>query len=209
LIKDIKIAIDYIFPIINCFYTNHNYFYIEIVLFCIKIKPMKKTIIIQGSSRSKGDTYILANYIAKTNNVDVIDLRTKNIGHYDYEYKNSSDDFISLITDIIENYDTIIFVTPVYWYSMSGILKVFFDRISDLLRIHKDLGRKLRGKNMAMVSCSNSNDLIDGFAMPFRESANYLGMNYLGNIHAWVEDDKINSDSVLLIDDFIETIKKT
>ncbi len=167
---------------------------------------MKKTVILQGSSRSKGDTNIIVNYIAKKNNVDVIDLHTKNIGHYDYEYKNSSDDFISLMTDIIEKYDTIIFATPVYWYSMSGILKVFFDRISDLIRIHKDLGRKLRGKNMAMISCSNYNDLIDGFDMPFRESANYLCMNYLGSIHTWVENGNINKEAVVIINDFIETI---
>ena len=168
---------------------------------------MNKTVIVQGSSRSKGDTNTIVNYIISNNNIDAIDLHTKNIGHYDYEYKNANDDFINVITGIIEKYDTIIFATPVYWYSMSGILKVFFDRLSDLIRMHKDLGRKLRGKNMAMLSCSNSNDLKDGFAMPFRESSNYLGMNYLGSIHAWVENDKINNDAILLIDDFIETIK--
>ena len=169
---------------------------------------MNKTVILQGSSRSKGDTNIIVNYLATKNNVDVIDLHTKNIGHYDYEYKNANDDFINLTTEIIKKYDTIIFATPVYWYSMSGILKVFFDRLSDLIRIHKDLGRKLRGKNMAMLSCSNSNDLKDGFAMPFRESSNYLGMNYLGSIHTWVENDVINSEVEILINDFIETIKK-
>ncbi|MCP4458779.1 MAG: NAD(P)H-dependent oxidoreductase [Cytophagales bacterium] len=36
--------------------------------------------------------------------------------------------------------------TPVYWYSMSGIMKVFLDRIYDVLTIEKELGRKLHGK---------------------------------------------------------------
>ena len=169
---------------------------------------MNKTVILQGSSRSKGDTNIIVNYIATKNNVEVIDLNIKNIGHYDYEYKNANDDFISVITEIIEKYDTIIFATPVYWYSMSGILKVFFDRISDLLQTSKSIGRKLRGKNMAMLSCSNSNDLNQAFSMPFQETANYLGMNYLGDIHTWVENDIINSEVKILINDFIETIKK-
>ncbi|MCH7523897.1 MAG: NAD(P)H-dependent oxidoreductase [Bacteroidetes bacterium] len=168
---------------------------------------MNKTIIIQASSRSNGDTNTIVNYIITNSNFDVIDLNTKNIGHFDYEYKNADDDFIDVITEIIENYNTIIFATPVYWYSMSGILKVFFDRISDLLRIHKDLGRKLRGKNMAMISCSNSNDITNGFTLPFSKSANYLGMTYLGDIHTWVENDKINNEVAKLIDDFIETIK--
>ena len=169
---------------------------------------MNKTVIIQGSSRSYGDTNKIVNYIASKNNFDIIDLHEKNIGHYDYEYKNSDDDFIDLITRVIENYDTIIFATPVYWYSMSGILKVFFDRISDLIRIHKDTGRKLRGKNMAMLSCSNSAEIIDGFSMPFSESANYLGMHYLGDIHTWVENEIVTDDVKLIIDSFIEQLER-
>ncbi len=168
---------------------------------------MNRTVIIQGSSRSHGDTYKIVNYIALKHNFDVIDLSIKNIGHYDYDYKNANDDFIPLITKVIKNYDTIIFATPVYWYSMSGILKVFFDRMSDLIRIHKDTGRKLRGKNMAMLSCSNSNDLVNGFSMPFYQSANYLGMHYLGDIHTWIENDMINNDVKLIIDSFVETLK--
>ena len=168
---------------------------------------MSKTVIIQASSRSNGDTSKIVNYIVSNNNFDVIDLHTKTIGHYDYDYKNEDDDFINLITSIIDNYDTIIFATPVYWYSMSGILKVFFDRISDLIRIHKDTGRKLRGKNMAMFSCSNYDDLKKGFSMPFVESAKYLGMNYLGNIHTYIENDSINNEIKLRIDAFIKNIK--
>lgn len=170
---------------------------------------MKRSVIVQGSSRSDGDTYKITNYIATNNNIDVIDLYTKNIGHYDYEYKNEGDDFIDLMTHIIETYDTIIFATPVYWYSMSGILKVFFDRISDLLQTHKNTGRKLRGKNMAMISCSNFDDLKKGFSMPFVESANYLGMHYLGDIHTYVENGTINNEVKLRIDNFIKTIRNT
>ena len=104
--------------------------------------------------------------------------------------KNQNDDFLDLFTTIIDNYNTIIFATPVYWYSMSGILKVFFDRISDVLRVHKNTGRRLRGKNMAMISTSNHDDLKTGFSMPFVESADYLGMVYLGDIHTYIRDDK-------------------
>jgi len=170
---------------------------------------MNKTVIIQGSSRSGGDTNKIVNYMASKNPIDVIDLYTKNIGHYDYDYKNQDDDFIELINNVINNYDTIIFATPVYWYSMSGVLKVFFDRISDILRIHKDTGRQLRGKNMAMISTSNQDDLIGGFNMPFVESAKYLGMNYLGDIHTYVENDVISDEVKLRVDSFTETIKES
>lgn len=113
----------------------------------------------------------------------MIDLNDYNFGYYDYEYQNRNDDYIKLMQKIIEKYDTLVFATPVCWYSMSGIMKVFFDRLTDLLEIEKDLGRKLRGKNMAAIGCSIGNNLGDVFWLPFSETANYLGMEYLGNLH--------------------------
>ena len=163
---------------------------------------MKRTVIIQGSSRSKGDTSLIVNYLADKYQIDVIDLNTKTIGQYDYEYKNANDDFMETITEVIENYNTIIFATPVYWYTMSGIMKAFFDRISDVIRSHKDLGKQLRGKQMAMISTSNSDDLVKGFNMPFEASANYLGMNYLGDTHTWVENNHIPEIVKTKIDNF-------
>ena len=167
---------------------------------------MSKTVIVQGSSRSNGDTNKIVNYVASTYGHDIIDLYQKKIGHYDYEFKNADDDFLPTITKIIESYDIIIFATPVYWYNMSGILKIFFDRISDLLVNHKSLGRQLRCKQMAMISCSNANDLKDGFDMPFRESAHYLGMTYLGSVHSWVEKKVINPEAKLQINDFFNNL---
>ena len=163
---------------------------------------MNTTVIIQGSSKSNSDTNTILNYLNTSNQFDIIDLNTKNIGHFDYDFKNANDDFLQQMEEIIEKYDTIIFATPVYWYSMSGILKVFFDRISDLLKTEKDIGRKLRGKSMAMISCSNANDLKEGFSMPFIETANYLGMSYLGDIHAWVENGKISEEVKEIINTF-------
>jgi multimeric flavodoxin WrbA len=163
---------------------------------------MNKTVIIQGSSKSNGDTNTVVNYLNISNQFDIIDINTKNIGHFDYDFKNANDDFLELMKEVIANYNTILFATPVYWYSMSGILKVFFDRISDLLKTEKDIGRKLRGKNMGMISVSNLNDLKEGFSMPFIETANYLGMNYLGDMHAWVENGEINVEAKKLIENF-------
>ena len=167
---------------------------------------MNKTIIIQGSSKSLGNTHKVVSYLNKVNQFDVIDLKTKTIGPFDYDFANANDDFLPLMEDIISNYNTIVFATPVYWYSMSGILKDFFDRMSDLLHYRKDLGRQLRGKNMAMISNSGANDLKKGFSMPFIESANYLGMNYLGDTHAWIENDEITSEAKALINNFRKLI---
>ena len=147
---------------------------------------MSKTVIIQGSSRSKGNTHTIANIIKKQIDCDLIDLSTKTIHQYSYDHQHQTDDFLPLMRQIIE-YDLIIFATPVYWYSMSGILKAFFDRISDCLQIEKELGRKLRGRQMAAICCGSDKDEIEGYFIPFKKSAEYLGMSYLGDLHTWIE----------------------
>ena len=85
-----------------------------------------KTVIIIGSSRKAGNTAKIAMHIAQEHNWEVINLIDYKISYYDYESKNLGDDFLPLIRRIIQNYDTLIFATPVYWYNVSGILKVFF-----------------------------------------------------------------------------------
>jgi multimeric flavodoxin WrbA len=165
---------------------------------------MKKTVIIQGSSNSLGNTHKIISYLNKDNVFDVIDLKTKNIGAFEYDFSNADDNFLPLMEEIIAKYDTIIFATPVYWYAMSGTLKHFFDRMSDLLHHKKDLGRQLRGKKMAMISNSGEDDLKNGFTMPFIESAKYLGMQYLGDTHTWFSGDEIAEDAKVRIDAFRE-----
>ena len=161
-----------------------------------------KKLIIKGSSRKNGNTQKVIDYLNKNNDFDVIDLLDYNIAPFDYEHKNYTDDFLPLMEKVAEKYETIIFASPVYWYSMSGTMKIFFDRISDLLHYRKELGRKLRGKNMAMISNSGHNDRKSGFEMPFEESAHYLGMHYLGDVHTWVEEDEIHTDAKKIIDTF-------
>lgn len=169
---------------------------------------MNTKVIIQASSKSLGNTNKIVRYLNKDNSFDVIDLATKKIGHFNYEFKNADDDFLPLMEEIISKYDTIIFATPVYWYAMSGILKVFFDRMSDLLHYKKELGRKLRGKKMAMLSNSGENDLRDGFNMPFVESAKYLGMQYLSDTHIWFTKDgkEIDTEAIKKLNAFKETL---
>ncbi|MDA5312487.1 flavodoxin family protein, partial [Vibrio cholerae] len=70
----------------------------------------------------------------------LFDLSDYAISFYDYEHMNRNDDFIHLINKLAE-FDHLVFASPVYWYSMSAQLKVFFDRLSDLLTIEKELGR--------------------------------------------------------------------
>ena len=168
-----------------------------------------KGVIIQGSSRSNGNTNKITSFVQKKTGFDIIDLKSKQIGEFDYNFKNKADDFLPLMVEIVNKYDTIIFATPVYWYSMSGIMKNFFDRITDCLKIEKEIGRKLRGKTMGMISCGSDSEIKKGFEMPFVESANYLGMHYLGDIHTWMENELISESLKKELNTFIEKKIKT
>lgn len=140
-------------------------------------------IVIVGSARNDGDTATLTNALIEQSGCDVINLNDYDFSYFDYKHENRDDDYLMVMKTIIAKYDMLIFVTPVYWYSMSGIMKVFFDRITNLLTIEKELGRTLRGKKKAVISCSNGENLGEHFWLPFSETAKYLGMEYVGNIH--------------------------
>lgn len=162
-----------------------------------------KTVILLGTSRNEGDTKKVAQQLVGRTNWDLINLNEYEFSYYDYDHENKDDDYLSLMRKVIDAYDTLIFATPVYWYSMSGIMKVFFDRITDLLTIEKNLGRKLRGKRMAVLSCSMGSNLGDQFWLPFIESADYLGMEYLGGVHTYPGE-----DNDLRLEEFIRKIDK-
>ena len=161
--------------------------------------------IILGSSRSAGNTGKAANYVSKLLDLEMIDLNKRKIGHFDYEFRNRDDDFLPVIKEAL-NYPTIIFATPVYWYSMSGKMKAFFDRFTDLLRVEKEMGRALRGKNMAMISCGSDPNLPEGFTMPFSETAGYLGMNYVGDVHVWAEGEEIPKAAIDNLEAFVKKL---
>lgn len=163
---------------------------------------MNKNVIIAGSSRKQGNTGNVIEVLRKYLDFDIIDLNDFNFSYYDYEHQNKEDDFLPLIRRIIDNYDNLIFVTPVYWYAMSGIMKTFFDRFTDLLDSEYELGRQLQQKSMAVISSSAGNHLGDHFWLPFIETAGYLGMNYIGHIHT-IE----RIDNEVLLKEFGEKIK--
>lgn len=138
---------------------------------------------------------------------DFVDLNDYKIGYYDYNYQNQDDEFQPLIERLTQDYDTIVFATPIYWYSMAAVMKTFFDRISDLVRIHKDTGRRLRGKKMALISCASEAEMIEEFPMPFKRSADYLGMTFLGNVHGFMRDGELPSIVKSDIRRFVDTIQ--
>ena len=130
--------------------------------------PVRTTIALFASSRRHGNTGRLMDQVAS-----------------DYEYRNRGDDFEALIGRVLE-FEQIIFASPVYWYSMSPPMKVFIDRIPDLLDLEDLLeqGRRLRGKTAFVVCTSICEAAAPEFVGTFSETCGYLGMRFGGILNA-------------------------
>jgi multimeric flavodoxin WrbA len=141
--------------------------------------------------------------INQQNTFDVYNLKDYSISSFDYKHKNINDDFIPLIKELLK-YDHIVFASPVYWYSMTSQMKVFFDRLSDLLHVKKKLGRKLRGKLCSIISTGASAEPERSFEETFINSFEYLDMNYKGMLYCYCEEKFEESLHKTIIDYFLQ-----
>ena len=66
----------------------------------------------------------------------------------------------------------------------------------------KELGRQLRTKRMAAITCSIGDNLGDLFWLPFVETANYPGMKYFGSLHTLTG--KIDKNELIEFSDVIK-----
>ncbi len=158
-------------------------------------------VIVMGSARRDGHTRMMVERLASHSGMTVIDLNDYEVGFFEYDNYDRGDDFLRLIETLLQ-YDLLVFASPVYWYNMSAIMKNFFDRITDLLKLHKDLGRQLRSKSMGILSCSATPGPDEQFAVPFKLTAKYLGMDFRGHVATWTEEDGISAEVDALIREF-------
>lgn len=145
-------------------------------------------IIIFGSSRPDGNTKAAVKSFDPRQKAQFVNLKELNITPYDYEHHNKEDDYIPLMEEVVQH-EYIILATPVYWYSMSSYMKMFIDRITDLLSIRKDLGRKLANKKLAIIT-SYSTYPPKGFEDAIEQTCKYMDINYLGCLYYYAGGDK-------------------
>lgn len=82
-----------------------------------------------GSSRKDGNSMITLEYITNNIKYNFIDLYNSNIdkvqdNRHNEMLDNHSDDYEEIINSVIKS-DTIIFLTPLYWY--------FYERINEII----------------------------------------------------------------------------
>lgn len=112
---------------------------------------MRNVLIISSSPRLAGNSATLSHEFERGakeagNHVDFIDLATKKInychgcyGCADGGHCVQKDDFNDIL-DLVMKANVIVLATPVYFYSMSGQLKVFIDRlVANYTKIRADI----------------------------------------------------------------------
>ena len=160
---------------------------------------MLTTAIIYGSSRKDGNTRKVVDVIAEKISADVFDVTDFDISFYDYEHENRNDNFLPLIETLLK-YDCWIFASPIYWYTMSAQLKVFVDRLTDLLDIDLESASKLNGLNAALITTGVEEFCPTCYEDVFINTFNYLGINYRGCLYV---NTRQGIDVVAIESDFV------
>lgn len=140
----------------------------------------REPLVLLASARQESDTQLLVHQLLAGQSYKVINLLEHTISPYSYTGKyTAGDQFLSIAGQMLPH-QRILFATPVYWYAMSGLLKTFFDRLTDLVTVEKKTGRQLAGKEVYLVAVGAEPDLPPGFEEPFKLTAAYFDMTYGG-----------------------------
>jgi putative NADPH-quinone reductase len=144
-------------------------------------------LVVLGSARKQSDTQAFIEQVFGDTVYQLVDLLDVLIYPYNYSEQYPADDAFAQVVDELLRHEVIVFATPVYWYAMSGPMKIFFDRLTELTTVYKSSGRQLRGKRVLLLSSGSDEFLPPGFEVPFELTANYFGMSYAGSIYGSIK----------------------
>ena len=137
--------------------------------------------VITASARSTGNTRRMVDgFLGRCGALaEEVDLARLRIDPFEYDRLDARDDFLPVVGRMARS-EHLVFATPVYWYAMSGGMKTFFDRLTDLLLVpaNRPLGRALAGRKMWLLATGTGEELPPGFTEPFALTAAYFAMEW-------------------------------
>ncbi len=163
-----------------------------------------RPLVILGSARKDSDTQDLIHQLFADLDYAIIDLLDHTLYPYDYAASYPADDKFLHITEQLLKHKVLVFATPVYWYAMSGPMKIFFDRFTDLMTLNKALGRQLKGKKSFLIAVGSDKALPEGFEVPFSRTSAYFGLDYIA---AYYSSSKQLRTGLTDTHEFIEQLK--
>src|SRR5690606_232137 len=147
--------------------------------------------VIYGGTRPNGNSELLTEEVIQGVETEKINLRDYQIDpiidgrHSKDGFQDRNDDYYSLIDRILPH-DTLIFSTPIYWFSMSGTMKNFIDGWSQAIRDPKypDFKEKMASKKAYVVAVGGDDPYIKGLPMiqQFQYIFDFIGMEFAGYI---------------------------
>ncbi|MCS1352711.1 flavodoxin family protein [Mechercharimyces sp. CAU 1602] len=146
-------------------------------------------IVLYGGTRPNGNTESLTEQTLSGLEVERINLSQFSIAPIkDQRHERGGfdpiDDDYDTIIDRLLPHDIIVFATPIYWYSMSGIMKNFIDRWSQTMRDNRYPGfrERLGEKTAYVIAVGGDNPHIKGLPMiqQFQYICDFMGITFAG-----------------------------
>lgn len=147
--------------------------------------------VLYGGSRPNGNTETLTKIAIQGLDVEEIYLKEYTIEpitdkrHAEEGFQEINDDY-NLIIDRILTHDILIFSTPIYWYSMTGTMKIFVDRWSQTLRDsnYPNFKKQMSQKNAYVIAVGGDNPYTKGLPMilQFQHILDFIGTRFEGYI---------------------------
>lgn len=172
------------------------------------MEKKEQPLLILGSNRKQSDTLAFAKKALAGHDYKSADLLDYSIAPYHYEHTYPGQDTFMQLVKLLLEHEVIVLATPVYWYSMSGLMKTFFDRLTDLIKVQKPLGRQLKGKKIFVLAAGNNPALPPGFLVPFELTCQYLDMHFEGSLYQSTESTEPTAYSEKETEDFRRKLLK-
>jgi len=140
-------------------------------------------------------------------------VEVESINVYDYKiepvWKNYFGDVMQKTTDKVKddmpalrkklaNAEIIVLASPIHWYQLSGKMKLFIDRWTDLM--NPDWSTGLKDKGLALLSTHSGLNVMnssDYLHLAMAQTATFLGMKWMGAVSGraqmpWGWDDELS-----------------
>ncbi|MFP3919386.1 flavodoxin family protein [Lysinibacillus telephonicus] len=145
--------------------------------------------VIYGSTRENGNTEWLTDQVIHGIPVEKVYLNEfeilpiKDERHSEAGFQEVFDDYNTVLDKVLKH-DILVFATPVYWYSMSGTMKLFIDRWSQSLRDKKypNFRADLAKKKAFVIVAGGDNPSIKALPLiqQFKYIFDFFGMSFEG-----------------------------
>ena len=101
---------------------------------------MEKILFMNSSPNRDGNTYRIGEELLKDKEHDVLQMADYRISQYGQVF---DDDEMKEVLKEMDKYDILVIGSPVYWYTVGGMLKTFIDRLYMLPEAEALRGKKL------------------------------------------------------------------